>query len=224
MADGTTKPIADVKPGDSVEAADPATGRRGARRVTALHDHVDEDLIDLVLRGTDGSVHTVHTTSRHPFWDGTAKAWRAAARLAAGHALRSSDGADVTVVRVLVVPGHAHMLNLTVDDLHTYFVMSGSAAVLVHNTCGGEMIGEGGTQTTSTTLTQNSNFHIDVENPAPGSRPGQLHLQDYAGNKYQFNFETREFEGLPRSLAKQVANDPKVVQAIQTGLKYLGMG
>ena len=87
----------------------------------------------------------------------------------------------------------------------------------------GGMIGEGGTRVTSKTLMQNDSFHIDVENPAPGSRPGQLHLQDYAGNKYQYNFETGKFEGLPNSLAKQISRDPAVARAIRTGLRYLGL-
>ena len=88
---------------------------------------------------------------------------------------------------------------------------------------GGGMIGENGTQVTSKTLMENDRFHIDVENPAPGSRPGQLHLQDYEGNKYQYNFETGKFEGLPRSLARQISRDPAVVRAIRTGLRYLGL-
>ena len=97
--------------------------------------------------------------------------------------------------------------------------------LMVDDNCpGGQgMIGAGGTQVTSKTLMQNDSFHIDVENPAPGVRPGQLHLQDYAGNKYQYNFETGKFEGLPNSLAKQIARDPAVERAIRTGLRYLGL-
>jgi RHS repeat-associated protein len=53
-----------------------------------------------------------------------------------------------------------------------------------------QMIGARGTRVTSKTLLENDKFHIDVENPDPGGRPGQLHLQDYDGNKYQFNFKT----------------------------------
>lgn len=71
---------------------------------------------------------------------------------------------------------------------------------------------------------QNEDFHIDVENPNPGVRAGQLHFQDYVGNKYQYNFDTGEFEGLPNSLAKQVARNRAVARAITTGLRYLGMG
>jgi hypothetical protein len=107
---------------------------------------------------------------------------------------------------------------------HDFYIITSTtaAAILVHN-CS-PMIGEGGTQVTSRTLTQNQDFHIDVENPNPGVRPGQLHLQDYAGNKYQYNFDTGQFEGLPNSLARQIANNPAVARAVATGLRYLGMG
>lgn len=86
----------------------------------------------------------------------------------------------------------------------------------------GEMIGERGTQTTSTTIRSTENYRIDVENPAPGARPGQMHLQAGA-NKYQFNFETGRFEGLPRSLARQLARDPRLATTIEKGLNILGM-
>jgi hypothetical protein len=61
------------------------------------------------------------------------------------------------------------------------------------------------------------------ENPASGVRPGQLHLQDYSGNKYQYNFDTGEFDGLPNKLAKSLAKDPGFKRAIATGRRYLGM-
>jgi hypothetical protein len=37
-------------------------------------------------------------------------------------------------------PGAGHYglsFNLTIEDIHTYYVLAGTAAVLVHNTCGG---------------------------------------------------------------------------------------
>lgn len=86
------------------------------------------------------------------------------------------------------------------------------------------MLGAGGTQVTSRTLLQTSSYHIDVENPAPGVRPGQIHLQDYAGSKYIYDVQTGAFEGLPSNLAKQVAQNPAVARAIATGLRYLGIG
>ena len=51
------------------------------------------------------------------------------------------------------------------------------------------MLGENGTQVMSKTLFKNSDFHIDVENPAPGVRPGQLHLQDYLATNTCITFK-----------------------------------
>jgi hypothetical protein len=85
------------------------------------------------------------------------------------------------------------------------------------------MIGEGGTQVTSRTLLQTETFRIDVENPAPGVRPGQLHLQDDTGNKYLYDFEAEEFKSLPRSIADKIAEDPAARRAIVTGKRYLGL-
>ena len=88
----------------------------------------------------------------------------------------------------------------------------------------GPMLGRGGTQTTSTTLLKDTGqgYRIDVENPAPGVRPGQLHLQ--AGSeKYLYNFEDNAFEGLPSSLEKQIANDPAVANALAKARIYLNL-
>jgi len=55
MADGTEKPIADVKVGDKVLATDPETGRTEARPVTALIRHTGRHtMVDITL--ADGSV------------------------------------------------------------------------------------------------------------------------------------------------------------------------
>lgn len=85
------------------------------------------------------------------------------------------------------------------------------------------MIGEHGVQVTSRTLLQSGHLRVDVENPAPGVRPGQLHLQDEAGHKFLYNFDTDRFEGLPRPLVARIANDPSVVRAVATGKRYLGI-
>lgn len=64
-------------------------------------------------------------------------------------------------------------------------------------------------------------WRVDVENPNPGARPGQLHLQDHDGHKHQYNFQTGEFEGVPRSLARQLMKDPAIRRAVAKGLRYL---
>lgn len=52
----------------------------------------------------------------------------------------------------------------------------------------------------------------------------QLHLQDDKGNKYYYNFNTKEFEGAPNSLIKKIQNDPQCQRAIKNGATYLGVG
>ena len=85
MADGSTKPIEDVRLGDRVRSTDPQTGTTVAKPVTLLHLNKDTDLTDVTVRdGATGKKSVLHTTDHHPFWDATAKRWVDAADLAAG--------------------------------------------------------------------------------------------------------------------------------------------
>ncbi|MGX1770700.1 hypothetical protein ACWIGW_01195 [Nocardia brasiliensis] len=94
----------------------------------------------------------------------------------------------------------------------------------------GELVGTNAAEFTSWTLTQppknGAYYRIDIENPAPGKRAGQMHLQDGTGNnanKYYYNFNTREFEGLPASDLKKFQKDPQFDRAIKKGTEYLGV-
>lgn len=136
MEQGKTKPIGKIEVGDKVEAADPATGKdKGPRQVTAKLVNHDNDLIDVDIRDANGKTATLHTTSKHPFWDATAKDWVPAGMLKVGHGLTTDKGQRVTLAAIRTVTGAADMHNLTVAELHTYYVLVGSNPVLVHNTC-----------------------------------------------------------------------------------------
>jgi hypothetical protein len=76
------------------------------------------------------------TTSKHPFWDDTLHTWVPAGQLVPGHTLETATNHHVPLTAVRPVPGAADMHNLTVDDLHTYYVLAGETPILVHNTCG----------------------------------------------------------------------------------------
>lgn len=132
MADGTTKPISEVEFGDMVLAEDPDTGERDARDVTKLCIHQDQ-VTDLELE--DGS--RVPTTEDHPFWNATDTEWQRADALDPGDLLLSADG-DLLAVDDLdpASTRTTTAYNLTVDDIHTYYVVAGGEEVLVHNTCG----------------------------------------------------------------------------------------
>jgi hypothetical protein len=150
--------------------------------------------------------------------------WVSANKLSKNEHLRASSGATVTVVGGTVPKQHdGWMWDLTVpgNNDHDFYVVVTTASVLVHNdSC--PMIGSNGARFTSQEMGRGKGWRIDAENPNPGGRPGQLHFQDYAGNKYQYNFETGEFEGMPGRLAKTVQGDPQVQRAISKGLQFLG--
>ncbi|MFE3109236.1 polymorphic toxin-type HINT domain-containing protein [Kitasatospora indigofera] len=134
LEDGSTKAIAQVAVGDHVQAADPITGKvAGGHDVTATLINHDDDLVDVEVVTSDGKLGTLHTTSKHPFWDDSLGEWVPAGLLQTGNSLGSTGGESIYVKAVIVVPGSADMYNLTVADLHTYYVLAGATPVLVHN-------------------------------------------------------------------------------------------
>jgi hypothetical protein len=130
LADGTTKPISQIEPGDQVMATDAEAGISGAHGVTAVWVHSDL----LIRLKVDGGVLT--TTEDHPYWNVTDGQWERADELDPGDSLLSASGETVTVHGILPGPARlAAAYNLTVDDLHTFYVIAGKTSVLVHNTC-----------------------------------------------------------------------------------------
>ncbi|SDN20597.1 intein N-terminal splicing region/RHS repeat-associated core domain-containing protein [Actinacidiphila guanduensis] len=138
LTKGKTKPIGKIKKGDEVESADPTTGKhKGPREVQAVWINHDKDLLDVTIEGSDGKAATLHTTSNHPFWDDTTHTWVPAGELKPGDALNTATDTHATVLSTHATPGTANRWNLTVQQLHTYYVVAGGVAVLVHNTNGG---------------------------------------------------------------------------------------
>ncbi|MGW8880716.1 RICIN domain-containing protein [Streptomyces mirabilis] len=132
MGDGTTKPIEDVRIGDVALATDPETGRTEGHTVTrTIYTPDDTDFADITINIGKAQITA---TQHHPFWSPSAHRWIDAGDLKPGQTLRTNNSETVTVVRV----HHFHRLhsayNLTVDNLHTYYVVAGDTPVLVHNT------------------------------------------------------------------------------------------
>ncbi|WP_433459403.1 RHS repeat-associated core domain-containing protein [Micromonospora sp. CA-248212] len=129
MADGATKRLDELEAGDEVMAADPETGEQGPRVITHVWVHQD-DLIELQLVGA-----VITTTEDHPFWNQTDREWQRADELDAGDLVLSSDGRTRLAVGLRPDTVHAALAyNLTVDGIHTYYVLAGKTPVLVHNT------------------------------------------------------------------------------------------
>lgn len=137
LASGTTEPIDDLAVGDTVLATDPLTGTTAPHQVTrVIKTLTDTDFTDLTISTPAGP--TVLTSTRHhPYWDVTRNRWADAADIRPGDRLRTADGRTAQVTGVRDYTGHIVTYNLTVDVLHTYYVVAGGTPVLVHNnSCG----------------------------------------------------------------------------------------
>ncbi|MFE4968313.1 ricin-type beta-trefoil lectin domain protein [Streptomyces sp. NPDC056660] len=130
LADGRRKAIRDVRYGDRLLATDPDTGRTLGEPVTDTFSHSARVLLDITL--ADGGSLT--STPGHNFYvDG--RGWTLASDLRADDSLRAPDGTLRTVAAVLDRNDAAPLTvyDLTVSGLHTFYVVAGSAPVLVHN-------------------------------------------------------------------------------------------
>ncbi|MEV6877770.1 polymorphic toxin-type HINT domain-containing protein [Amycolatopsis sp. NPDC051128] len=129
LADGSVKAIKAIRLGDVVLATNPVTGQTAGRPVTQLIPGSGEkNLVDVTVTGGG----TVTATEGHPFWvDGNV--WREAKDLGVGDKLRQPDGHWVTVTATHHWTAQQDVNNLTVDDIHTFYVLVGGIPVLVHN-------------------------------------------------------------------------------------------
>jgi len=128
MADGSKKPIRQVRLGDKVMAADPVTGVEGPRKVVDLIRHSGVHVM-VAVHLSDGGV--LNATDHHRFWVANRQAWVDAIDLKAGDQVVDRDGDQVVVAGVGISEQDLTAYNLTVAGLHTYFV--GKANILVHN-------------------------------------------------------------------------------------------
>ena len=138
MADGTTRSIEDVRVGDQVIATDPETGESGPRTVTAeIKGSGEKALVKVMLdvgATSSDAVESVSATDNHPFWEDSQRKWINAGELRVGQLVRTPDGSRVRVIDIVAYRAQATVYNLTIDDLHTYYVLAGRTPVLVHNT------------------------------------------------------------------------------------------
>jgi len=156
LADGTQRPIAELKAGDRVWSTDPDTGRTSGQLVQAVLVNHDTDLLDLTITNPADVASVVHTTAKHPFYS-TARAQFASSEVSGlaatiGAATRSGaawvDAKDLRSGDRLATPfvdsvahvaastplsGTADMWDLTVANTHTFYIDTLTAAVLVHN-------------------------------------------------------------------------------------------
>jgi RHS repeat-associated protein len=73
------------------------------------------------------------TTWHHPFWNATTHQWTEAHDLKPGTHLREPDGTPAVVTAIRNYHAVAVTYDLTIADLHSYYVVAGETPVLVHN-------------------------------------------------------------------------------------------
>ncbi|XVV02659.1 RHS repeat-associated core domain-containing protein [Actinosynnema sp. CA-248983] len=147
MADGSTKPISEVEVGDKVKATDPTSGETTDREVVGTIVHSDEgDMTRLTVVAEDGTTGTVDATSWHPIWVDSEGRFVNIGDLKSGQRLTSDSGTSPVITAVQRYVHMEPVYDLTVDGVHTYYVLAGRAAVLVHN-CGETMDFAHGTTT-----------------------------------------------------------------------------
>ncbi|WP_408058640.1 polymorphic toxin-type HINT domain-containing protein [Streptomyces niveus] len=118
-------------------ATDPKTGKTYAKTVTAeIKGEGTKNLVKVTI-DTDGKKSTkpssITATDGHPFWVPALNECITATSLQPGQWLRTSAGTHVQITAVTRWTQQATVYNLTVADVHTYYVLAGAASVLVHN-------------------------------------------------------------------------------------------
>ena len=149
LADGSHKPIQDVRVGDRVMATNPLTGKTSAEPVTDLIRHQAPTLVTLTVDvdGDQGDqTATITGTDNHPFWVDdqgrpigpdlkVAGHWSLARELRPGEWLDTPDHGHVTILATTTQTTPTTVYNLSVVGIHTYYVLAGPTPLLVHN-CG----------------------------------------------------------------------------------------
>ncbi|MBO0884414.1 MAG: hypothetical protein J2P17_29600, partial [Mycobacterium sp.] len=155
MADGTTKPISRIKVGDRVADAVPGSAKTETHTVgRVIVTRTDHDFVKLTIKrlgkatagiataaaaitalATPAQAATVTTTYHHPFYDITQSAFVDANHLHPGDLLQSTHGGKVQVTATHRFHDTTTTYDLTINGLHTYYVLAGSTPLLVHN-CG----------------------------------------------------------------------------------------
>jgi hypothetical protein len=167
MADGSKKNIEDVKPGDRVIVTDPDTGKTTTRTVKRLiTTHDDKNFVRLTLTTEDGQTGQLTTTTTHPLWVEYAGEWINAGDLLPGTTIRTTAGDTATVQAADHYTKRQTTHDLTIRDIHTYYVLAGDTPVLVHNQGGLQDdigLGEGYTGRMDTfPMGQGADFEIHV--------------------------------------------------------------
>lgn len=129
MADGSKKPIEQLKVGERVMTGDPQKGFQKAEAIQrVIVGHGLKHLYDIQVAGA-----VVEATYNHPLWVIEKNAFEWAQDLKPGEHLLLADGRAPPITSISHYDDITTVYNLSVADIHTFYV--GQHSVLVHNSC-----------------------------------------------------------------------------------------
>jgi RHS repeat-associated protein len=215
LAGGATKRIDQVKVGDTVNDTAPnaSTGEtHTVQRVIVTHD--DHEFVDLSIAPLSASVAgprasgTLTTTAHHPFYDRTQAAFVDAADLHVGDVIQTPTGFAV-ITGVRPYHGNGVTYDLTIDGLHTYFVVAGATPVLVHN-CGSQPSGGRACSCTNASQGPGNAYSVAYETRlSPNSYPGLTrgaHFREANQNLLDAMDSDADFDNLMESIIPGLRN------------------
>ncbi|WP_051782614.1 MULTISPECIES: RNase A-like domain-containing protein [unclassified Streptomyces] len=138
MANGSHRPIEDVRAGDLVLATEPGgntelTQPRPVRSVPFTSAYTDKAFVRVTVPGDGGVTASVTSTENHRYWLPERQTWVPAGELRVGDRLRTSEGEQVTVSATIRYADRRDTYDLDVTGIDSYYVQVGTDDVLVHN-------------------------------------------------------------------------------------------
>ncbi|MFE5893192.1 RNase A-like domain-containing protein [Streptomyces sp. NPDC056462] len=135
LADGSYKPIEEMRAGEQVLATDPGgdaelTLPRPVVSTPYTSRYTDKTFVRLTLDGHDSAVTS---TDNHRYWLPARQAWVPAGEIRVGDRLRTSEGTETTVSGISRSHDRQDTYDLDVSGIDSYYVRAGSQDVLVHN-------------------------------------------------------------------------------------------
>jgi hypothetical protein len=129
MADGSKKPIEQVRAGDEVMAGDPQNGVKKPEAVQrVIVGKGLKHMFSVLAAGV-----TIVATFNHPFWVPDKQTFEWAQDLQPGEHLLLADGQTPSITSISHQDETTTVYNLSISEIHTFYV--GSLEVLVHNSC-----------------------------------------------------------------------------------------
>lgn len=190
MADGKSRPISQVKPGDKVADASPAvtdgTKDQAHAVIGTQETFTDRTYVDVTVASPEGP-RMIVGTAHHLYWDATSRSWTPASQLRVGHKLQTGNGATVSVVALRPYTAEMVTYNLAVDNLHTYFVLAGATPILVHNCVGGVTVYRGVSRISGQTGEHNPAYDDAVNGiarPRGGTNTPEMHHLGYTDSDF----------------------------------------